>query len=504
MENIQYVLQTNQENYQFSTTNPEEAARRFHDLPGSDLPRITRIEHGLDAQGKPFDRVSHPAKTFASSVIGDAGKVYHEFTKSVDARDTALQAAFVAEGERRSHPAKLTLDGQEVSRIEFHKYQFTEHDHATADSELTKGTYAYDARFILADGTTQEYKHLFPDVMEAAVGEINIAEIETRKGMAGVLRGKSLHVHEGISPEKTRAHDFDALTTQQQYGENFIECDSIYLIQEDVVSRAAAVRAQERAARETNPEEIERLGHHIEEQGQKIESLGHRADLQEDIALKAAPSGDRPNLAPVTYTEREIGQQAEAMERVYADFRAAGSNFYFRDSTEKLAFKDGGNKLVSACNDERVAFGMANMAEARGWTQIKVNGHPDFRQKVWMECALKGIVVKGYNPTEQDKVALEARQNRQMRNSIEKLPTAQVSPRRQVAEAVAAKMLCQVKDPKAYATALARIKTGLQRREDSQRLKGIGVFDHQSPAMRLNPLKDKQQQHHQRDEELAR
>lgn len=119
------------------------------------------------------------------------------------------------------------------------------------------------------------------------------------------------------------------------------------------------------------------------------------------------------------FTESEKNRQAELMEQVHGQFRVVGAKFHFKDQSNKLAFKDKGGRMVSAVNDDRVAKAMATMAEAKGWKTIKVSGHPDFQREVWMEASMRGIEVRGYKPTEQDKKQLDETRERSMHNIVE-------------------------------------------------------------------------------------
>src|SRR5262249_39838266 len=109
------------------------------------------------------------------------------------------------------------------------------------------------------------------------------------------------------------------------------------------------------------------------------------------------------------------------LTRIYRDYRisSGGDRFYFNDHPDKLAFKDNGNKLVTSLNDERVAFSMVLMAEARGWTAIKLSGLPDFRRIAWMEASLRSMKVHGFIPHERDIQELDHRMERTMRNTVE-------------------------------------------------------------------------------------
>lgn len=85
-----------------------------------------------------------------------------------------------------------------------------------------------------------------------------------------------------------------------------------------------------------------------------------------------------------------------------------------------LAFEDKGNKLETKSNNENIAESMVRIAEARGWDEIKVSGTETFRKEVWLEAASRGMQVKGYNPSEQDKVELAKRTRDLDSNKVEK------------------------------------------------------------------------------------
>jgi hypothetical protein len=95
-----------------------------------------------------------------------------------------------------------------------------------------------------------------------------------------------------------------------------------------------------------------------------------------------------------------------------------GKEFYWKDS-DKVAFKERGeNKLVTESNSRQVAESIVEVADCKGWETIKVSGNEKFRQQVWIEASLKGMDVKGYNPTEQDLHELKQRQQKE--NTVER------------------------------------------------------------------------------------
>lgn len=97
-----------------------------------------------------------------------------------------------------------------------------------------------------------------------------------------------------------------------------------------------------------------------------------------------------------------------------------GDKFYHSKNTELVAFEDKGNKLETKSNSENIAESMVRIAEARGWDEIKVSGSETFRKEVWLEAASRGMHVKGYTPSEQDKAELGKRTSEFEANKIEK------------------------------------------------------------------------------------
>jgi len=184
----------------------------------------------------------------------------------------------------------------------------------------------------------------------------------------------------------------------------------------DAVARAAQNRQRDRdqLAGEQN-----HLGTLAEGKRIDVENLSEKATEQDtvnDVAERTNNTADRQDQQ---FTEREKNRQIELMEQLHHQFRVSGAKFHFKDQPGQIAFKDKGEKIVSASNDERVAKAMATMAEAKGWKTIKVSGHPDFQREVWMEASLRGLEVRGFKPNEQDLKMLDARREHTMKNVVE-------------------------------------------------------------------------------------
>lgn len=105
------------------------------------------------------------------------------------------------------------------------------------------------------------------------------------------------------------------------------------------------------------------------------------------------------------------------IEKIYV---RVGEKYYFPRNPRLVAFEDRGNKLETRSDNEQIADSMVRIAYARGWDEIKISGTETFRREVWLKATILGMSVKGYVPTEQDKVALAVHSRGETTNKIEK------------------------------------------------------------------------------------
>ena len=110
-------------------------------------------------------------------------------------------------------------------------------------------------------------------------------------------------------------------------------------------------------------------------------------------------------------------------KEIEKQYLRVGDKYYHPKNADVLAFEDKGNKLETRSNSEQIAESMVRIAEARGWDEIKVSGSEVFRREVWLEAASRGMHVKGYEPSEQDKAHLIKRSNDRQANNVENSET---------------------------------------------------------------------------------
>jgi hypothetical protein len=136
-------------------------------------------------------------------------------------------------------------------------------------------------------------------------------------------------------------------------------------------------------------------------------------------ANSKAPGGNQVESDEIfTATQSEIKPAVPA--EIEKQYLRVGDKFYHPKNTDLVAFEDKGNKLETKSNSEAIAESMVRIAEARGWDEIKVSGSETFRKEVWLEAASRGMHVKGYSPSEQDKAELAKRMSQTEANKVEK------------------------------------------------------------------------------------
>ncbi|PVX83228.1 LPD7 domain-containing protein [Paraburkholderia unamae] len=106
-------------------------------------------------------------------------------------------------------------------------------------------------------------------------------------------------------------------------------------------------------------------------------------------------------------------------ERVAKRYMRSGNQYFLKDAPFQLAFEDLGPYLVTEHNRPDVVESMLDMAHAKSWQRIRVSGHEVFRSEVWLQAALLGIEVSGYEPKAADLARLADARQARLDNRIE-------------------------------------------------------------------------------------
>lgn len=136
------------------------------------------------------------------------------------------------------------------------------------------------------------------------------------------------------------------------------------------------------------------------------------------------PGGERQaRLAAIESALAELYAIKRAPVRL-GELHIGRTEYHFRGEPGRLAFTESTFKLATDSNSPSVARSMVDVAEARSWKALRVNGNEDFRRLVWMEASVRGIKAVGYEPTPADQALLvKERESRQV-NRIEQVQAA--------------------------------------------------------------------------------
>jgi len=104
---------------------------------------------------------------------------------------------------------------------------------------------------------------------------------------------------------------------------------------------------------------------------------------------------------------------------------------YYKDLEGKqLAFR-ADSKAVTTKQEDRVTVShMLDVAQARGWTSLHVRGTAAFKQEAWIEAQARGLSVKGYEPTADDRRNVQARRVAREKTA-EAEPSATMQPQQE-------------------------------------------------------------------------
>ncbi|MFD2180050.1 LPD7 domain-containing protein [Veronia pacifica] len=77
---------------------------------------------------------------------------------------------------------------------------------------------------------------------------------------------------------------------------------------------------------------------------------------------------------------------------------ALDGEYYLSSLFDKPAFVSNGLSMETEKPSPKVAASMINLALAKSWSEIKVQGTEEFKREVWLQASVHGIKVVGYEP----------------------------------------------------------------------------------------------------------
>jgi conjugative element/phage-associated large polyvalent protein len=83
-------------------------------------------------------------------------------------------------------------------------------------------------------------------------------------------------------------------------------------------------------------------------------------------------------------------------------FVQEGNRFYYPDGAP--AFRDRGRRLTTVSENTEIVRSLVEIARSRGWTEVSVSGTERFRAQAWQQARLAGLSVRGYRPSEEERI----------------------------------------------------------------------------------------------------
>jgi Large polyvalent protein-associated domain 7 len=131
---------------------------------------------------------------------------------------------------------------------------------------------------------------------------------------------------------------------------------------------------------------------------------GRSGVAMEASPMHAQPSGGASPEATPSPAKRPQTDPWTVPQKVRDRFVQDGNRFYFPDGHE--AFRDRGRKLTTPSENTQVINSLVEIARSRDWTEVSVTGTETFRREAWQQARLAGLAVRGYQPSEEERVQL--------------------------------------------------------------------------------------------------
>ena len=136
----------------------------------------------------------------------------------------------------------------------------------------------------------------------------------------------------------------------------------------------------------------------------RSEPAGKSADPAKADTAVSVPQG-KETLKEVEDPKAErLRMLLEGLEKQYLK---ADNKYHFRDRGREVAFEAQEKKLMTAHDTPAVVGSMIDLAEARGWSSLKLSGTDEFKREAWLQASLRDFEVSGYRPNAVDKARLE-------------------------------------------------------------------------------------------------
>lgn len=158
------------------------------------------------------------------------------------------------------------------------------------------------------------------------------------------------------------------------------------------------------------------------EPGRPRRRQGAEPFLDPSMSLNGSPdpvdrarSSSKPEIGASTRTapKEQVAEDPNAerirllLDGLNRQYLKADDKYHFRDKGGDVAFEAQEKRLVTQHEAPTVVTSMIDLAEARGWSSLRLTGTKEFRREAWLQASLRDIDVSGYQPTKLDKTRFE-------------------------------------------------------------------------------------------------
>lgn len=312
-----------------------------------------------------------------------------------------------ASGDPRLGPDAQTIY-QAVNRL-------LQTHHVIAAEDLKPHVSAMLAAREATDGRIE----LTPDIRIAA-GKPPVHTLDEMREVFAAVRERAAVPSDRMAPE-TAAEIRESL--QQQIAGSRSMRDLMVLYGQDDVQRAIK-------SLDAHPEQSRMLADAMEATGKRLLAedrvklgLDEPAERRRARGVQDAPAGgpgtvaDTPGItisrrgdngAPST-PERAPERAADPLAREYDVREKADERHYHRRDTGALAIRATETHIHGVQRDAPTIGAMLDLAAARGWNDVQIKGDRETARTAWIEATARGLRAEGYQPTRDDRHAVEQR-----------------------------------------------------------------------------------------------
>lgn len=152
----------------------------------------------------------------------------------------------------------------------------------------------------------------------------------------------------------------------------------------------------------------------------ELEELRRKVAAANTTETEQKRKAEMDNAVVVSRSGSELPRGLFIIPPSIAKDYLANDGEYYSKKDHRLMFHESpeGNSLHTNYKDEKSIADMLEVARAKQWSSITLEGSKEFRRAAWLAAESTGIKTKGYTPTKEDLSLLQAKIKEQPLNSI--------------------------------------------------------------------------------------